>query len=722
KKFKHYKSRANDPNSLSHDIVWSILEDDSGILWIGTHGGGLDRLDRENNRVEHFRHDPDDPASLSHDIVRVIFRDSGGVLWVGTNGGGICRMMSGKGRFKIYRNIPGEISSLSHDEIRSIYEDSEGTMWVGTNGGGLNRFNRDTGEFKRYRYDPDDPGGISNDYIRVIYEDSAGNFWLGTQGGGLNRFDRETGRAVTYMIDRNRENSINSNYVFSIHEDRSGILWLATWGGGLNRFDPETGIFKAYTVEDGLSSNSIYGVLEDGDNNLWMSTNNGISCFNPGTGEFKNYNERDGLQSDEFNGGSYFISDSGEMFFGGIRGFNAFYPELIEDNLYKPRVVITSFKKLNKEVRLEDYISEADHITLSYKDYSFSFEFAALEYSAPEKNMYAYKMEGLSEYWTYTDYRKRFANFTTLSPGEYRFRVKGSNNDGIWNNKGVSLAITITPPFWRRRSFRAVVIVLLAGLGVIWYRRRVQNVRMKTELETAHRVQMSIMPQTSPEVVGFDISGICIPAYEVGGDFFDYIWLGKDRSKLGVVVGDVSGKAMQAAMIAVLSSGMVNAALNDRDSVKGLITQLNRAIYDKTGEMIFTALCFCSIYIKAREVVFTCGGMKSPLLKSGGGVSVLHGKGCGLPLGALPDSRYDEERVKLVSGDVMVLFSDGVTDARGHKGDFYGDERLKELIGLLDTSDLSSREIRDIILKDINRFTENNRQEDDITIVIIKAE
>jgi len=245
---------------------------------------------------------------------------------------------------------------------------------------------------------------------------------------------------------------------------------------------------------------------------------------------------------------------------------------------------------------------------------------------------------------------------------------------------------------------------------------------MKTELETAHRVQMSIMPQTSPEVVGFDISGICIPAYEVGGDFFDYIWLGKDRSKLGVVVGDVSGKAMQAAMIAVLSSGMVNAALNDRDSVKGLITQLNRAIYDKTGEMIFTALCFCSIYIKAREVVFTCGGMKSPLLKSGGGVSVLHGKGCGLPLGALPDSRYDEERVKLVSGDVMVLFSDGVTDARGHKGDFYGDERLKELIGLLDTSDLSSREIRDIILKDINRFTENNRQEDDITIVIIKAE
>lgn len=723
KAFRHYKQNPDDPNSLSHGIVWSVLEDEDGILWIGTHGGGLNRFDRKTGRYRHFRNDPDDPASLSNDIVRVVLIDSRGDLWLGTHGGGLCKMIDRrKGRFVSYRNDNSDSTTISHNQLRSIYEDSNGTMWIGTNGGGLNRFDRDTGKFVRYRNDPDDPSSISNDFIRVIYEDSRGYFWLGTQGGGLNRFDRKSGKAVHFVSDSGGDCSINSNFVFSIYEDTEGIFWLGTWGGGLNRFDPESGRFTAFTEKDGLGSNSIYGVLEDSEGNLWMSTNNGLSRFNPATGEFKNYNERDGLQSNEFNGGSYFRSDNGEMFFGGINGFNSFYPGDIKDNPFKPNVVITSFKIMNKEIPLEKNISNHDHISLSYRDYSFSFEFAALEYSAPEKNMYSYKMEGLNDDWIYTDYEKRFANFTTLPPGEYTLRIKGSNNDGVWNNEGVALGITITPPLWQKNSFRIAVFILAAAIGLVWYRRRVQTVRMKTELDTAHRAQMSIMPQSPPEVRGFDIAGKCIPAYEVGGDFFDYLWIGDHGSRLAVLVGDVSGKAMQAAMIAVMSSGMMNAALRDGGTARDALTSVNKSIYMKTGETMFTALCLCILDVESKTAVFACAGMNAPLIKSREGVSVLIRKGCGLPLGAFPDSTYEEDSILMQPGDVLAIFTDGVIEARDRNGEFYSDRRLRAFLESLDTAPISSAKICDSILEDIQKFTENKKQDDDITMIIIKAE
>ncbi|MBD3180174.1 MAG: SpoIIE family protein phosphatase [Candidatus Latescibacteria bacterium] len=626
-----------------------------------------------------------------------------------------------EGRFVTFRNIPGDRNSISHNQVRSIYEDSGGMIWIGTNGGGLNRFDRVTGNFTRYRSDPEDSSTISNDFVRVIYEDSRGGFWLGTQGGGLNRFDRETGRTVRYTTESGGQYSINSNFVFSIYEDSGGIFWLGTWGGGLNRFEPRTGRFTAFTEEDGLASNSIYGVMEDRNGKLWMSTNNGLSRFDPETGEFKNYNERDGLQSNEFNGGSYFESDQGEMFFGGINGFNSFYPAQIRDNTFEPNIVITSLKIMNREVPLQKYISGRNHITLSHRDYIFSFEFAALEYSAPEKNMYAYRMEGLNDEWIYTDYRKRFANFTTLPPGEYNFRVKGSNNDGVWNERGISLGITITPPLYQRNSFRAAIFLLAVVLAVIWYRRRVRNVRMAAELETAHRAQMSIMPQSPPVVEGFDISGKCIPANEVGGDFFDYMQIGDNGSKLAVVVGDVSGKAMQAAMIAVMSSGMMNAALNQESAPKDAMTSINRSIYKKTGDTMFTALSLFTIDLPNRRAVFSCAGMKPPILKSKGGISVLNRKGCGFPLGAFPDSCYDEDEISLEKDDVLAIFSDGVIEARNRSGQFYGDSRLKTFLESLDTESISSERIRDRILEDIRIFTENRQQEDDITIVVIKV-
>jgi DNA-binding NtrC family response regulator len=277
---------------------------------------------------------------------------------------------------------------------------------------------------------------------------------------------------------------LNNDYIFTIHEDKAGIFWIGTWGGGLNRFDREKETFVNYTIKDGLPSNQIYGILEDEKGNLWISTNNGLSKFDLAKGTFKNFTVEDGLQSREFNGGSYLKSRRGEMFFGGIRGFNAFFPENIKDNPHIPPIVITGFFKLNKEVKLEKPISRVAELNLSYKDYVFSFEFAALDYTAPVKNGYAYKMEALDEEWIYTDSRKRFATYTTLAPGSYLFKVKGSNNDGLWNEEGTSIQIIIHPPFWKTWWFRSLVILAILLAAFAWYRSRIRKIETRRkELE-----------------------------------------------------------------------------------------------------------------------------------------------------------------------------------------------------------------------------------------------
>jgi serine phosphatase RsbU (regulator of sigma subunit) len=603
-----------------------------------------------------------------------------------------------------------------------MYDSGDGYLWVGTNGGGLNRMDRDTGTFFRYAHDPDDPSSISNDFIRVIFEDSDGGFWIGTQGGGLNSMDREAGTFSAYRNDPEDSTSINSDFVFSILEDDRGFLWMGTWGGGFSSFDRKTGEFISYTEKDGLPSNSIYGALEDELGNFWLSSNNGICRFDPRERICKVYNERDGLQGNEFNGNSFYISPSGEMFFGGTDGFNAFYPSEIKDNPYVPPVVITTFSKLNEEVRFDVPLSDIEEIRLTHSDYVFSFEFAALEFSAPEKNRYAYKMEGLDEDWIYTNHEKRFATYTTLPPGRYTFRVKASNNDGVWNEEGAKVRIVILPPFWQTLWFRIGVVFLVAALIIFLYRRRVQNMRMKIELQTAHDAQMSIMPQSDPVMEGLDVSGICIPANEVGGDFYDIFWIDDDKSKLGVAVGDVSGKAMQAAMIAVMSSGMIYSKTDENTSPSEVAARLNRSLYYKTNERMYTALCLANIDVPRREVTYTIAGFSAPLLKTNGAVRMLEGAGHGLPLGALDESRYREDKVKLTLGDVLVLFTDGVTEALNQSKEFYDQQRLEDLLTRMDTSDMTAAGIKDMIISDVKAFTGNVHQADDMTVVVIKSD
>jgi ligand-binding sensor domain-containing protein/signal transduction histidine kinase len=477
--FALYQHKPDLPNSLSDNMIWAIHEDSNGVLWVGTFNGGLNRLDRESGQLDVYRHDPENLDSLSSDDVRAILEDRTGALWLGT-GAGLDRLDRASGTFAHYRHDESDPTTLSGDRVTALFEDRRGNLWVGTRTSGLNRLDRETGTFVRYQHDEADPSSLSNDRVWALGEDSEGRLWVGTLGG-VNVWDSDTGGFVRYLNDPNDPQSLSNDAVFAFHEGANGEMWIGTWGSGLDRFDPQTGTFSHYTEKDGLANNVIYGIEADLEGRLWMSTNKGLSQFDPRTETFHNYDARDGLQDNEFNVGAHCASPSGELFFGGIRGFNAFHPDQVTGNPHVPPVIITLFSKFNQVVRRD--LEPGAHIALTYRDSFISFEFAALDYTAPDKNQYAYKLEGQDEDWVDAGTR-RHVDYTNLRGGDYVFRVKGSNNDGVWNEEGAAVTLTVTPPVWETWWFRGGAIVLLAAGVVGGYWLRVRNVEARSrELE-----------------------------------------------------------------------------------------------------------------------------------------------------------------------------------------------------------------------------------------------
>ncbi|MCP4146183.1 MAG: histidine kinase, partial [bacterium] len=489
--FRIYRKPRYDKNSLSNISVNCIYESRPGVLWIGTLKG-LNRFDELNHRFTQYSHQPGNPNSLSHNEVRSIVEDQSGNFWVGTRGGGVNRFLEEEGKFISYRHNPAVPDSLSHDSVNQVYVDSSQRLWIGTMGG-LNLYDRDNQRFIHYKNEEGNPSSLSDSMVRAIYEDAGGWLWIGTRNGGLNRFDPGTGTFVRYRNIPGDPTSLSHNFIMVIHPGKRGILWIGTSGGGLNRFDKANKRFTSFTEKDGLPDDSIYAIQKDDDGNLWLSTNKGLSRFNSRARVFTNYDNRDGLAGNEFNYNSSFKRKSGLLYFGGINGLSYFQPASIRKNRYKPPVVLTGFQVFNKPVPigeqtggrviLKKSISYAEALTLSYKDSVFSFQFTALNYVVPEKNQYSFIMQGFEEEWNNVGTR-RFATYTNLPAGEYTFRVKGSNNDGIWNNIGSSLKITIEPPFWKRWWFLMGLILLTVSVAFLFYRHRIAGIeRNKKELQ-----------------------------------------------------------------------------------------------------------------------------------------------------------------------------------------------------------------------------------------------
>jgi len=460
--FSHYQALPNEPNSLGNNSVWSIAEAANGNLWIGTVGG-LDRVDRASGQWTHYTHDPADPNSLADVTVRVVHEDRSGRVWIGLNAGQVDQLDPATGRITHYQIQSSAAERLRATAVLALFEDRAGTLWAGLAGGGLHVFDRLSGQFVPYR-----SGGCSlclaDAYVRVIDQDRSGTMWIGTAGNGLNAIDPATGQITHYAARPDDPTSLSHNLINAILQDHQGTLWKGTLNG-LNRFDAATRTFTRFMEKDGLPNAVVYGLLEDGQGYLWLNTNAGLTRFDPRTVTFTNYDVSDGLQSNEFNAGASFKAPSGELFFGGINGFNAFFPEQVErQNPYVPPVVVTALTRNGAALTTGQLVETARELTLVWPENLFEFEFAALSFAQPGKNQYAYLLEGFDQAWNLIGPR-RFGRYTNLPGGTYMLWLKGSNNDRVWNEPGTSIQITVVPPFWETGWFRGTLgLVVIGGL------------------------------------------------------------------------------------------------------------------------------------------------------------------------------------------------------------------------------------------------------------------
>ncbi len=487
---------------LSNKSISAIHEDRQGYLWIGTFNSGLNRFDRRTGKIKQFKHQKDMPNSLSSDNIYALFEDEQGILWIGTSGGGLNRYDAQTDTFEHFINDPADAQSLSHNNIFTIVGGRNGTFWVGTRNG-LNRFDVKTRRFYRLGQSGADAMSLRSEMVYALVDDGKGSLWVGTDGGGLSRLDTKEQKFEHFYHQQDNADSISNDTVIAIHIDSKGALWLGTFGG-LNRYDVDTGKFTRYTELQGLANDVVYGILEDDKGHLWLSTNNGLSRFDPIEEVFKNYNVNDGLQSNEFNFKAYHKNSAGELFFGGINGFNQFYPGKITDDTQVPPVMLTEFLLANQPVsvtgsphldELSDFalpqaIDALDELVLNHEQNVMSFEFAALHYANPMKNRYAYQLKGWDKDWVYTGAKKRWATYTNIPAGNYILRVKAGNKDGYWNEEGHSLKITLLPPPWKTWWAYTIYVLLLATpvLAYIHAQRRKYYYEHEINLELERKV------------------------------------------------------------------------------------------------------------------------------------------------------------------------------------------------------------------------------------------
>ena len=471
RKFALHQADPTEQASLGHDHVLALCEDDEGAIWVGTDGGGLDRMEPAGGTFTHFRHDAEDPDSLNNDVVSALHLGRDGVLWVGTWGGGIARFDREAGRFVHFQADPFDPHSLSSNWVHALHQDQDGLIWIGTTAG-LERLDPDLGRFVNYW-----PAGGD---VTAIREDTARNLWLAT-GSGVGKLDRASGQVTRYAPSAGSSGEGGRQQVQAIHQDGTGRIWLGT-GGGLCQLNPSAGAFTCYTERDGLADDVVMAVREDVRGHLWISTAGGLSRFDPMTGVFRNYDVSDGLQGYEFTHASCRGGD-GTLYFGGINGLNSFDPEAIADNPSPPPVYLTALTQDGQPRELVASDTGWHVLRLRWPNNGFEFSFVALNYHQPEKNLYAYQLHGFDKDWNQVG-AQRFGRYTNLPGGTYQLQIKASNNDGVWNEEGISVPITVVPPVWATWWFRGTALTLAASAVVAGYRLRVRSARNRSrELE-----------------------------------------------------------------------------------------------------------------------------------------------------------------------------------------------------------------------------------------------
>lgn len=537
--FVNYQSNPNADHSLSNDFVNCLLKDESGNLWIGTERGGVDYYNTSQNQIEHYEHHSDEPNSLSVSTINSIYEDDR-YLWIGTAGGGLNRYNKSTGNYRHFRYDPNSEDAISSDFVTVIERDAQKRLWVGTWGAGLNILNEATGTFERHQARP----GMVNQFVSSLAIDKRSNLWIGTLGGisryntredtyevifsdqtatrinnvgcllfdeanslwvgsryGLYHLESSDGFMddiqVTHFVHNDKDpNSISGNYVISIHQDQQGTIWVGTYGQGINKMirQKQSVVFESFGTSDGLSNTVIYGIEEDAEGNLWLSTDYGLSRVNTETRVVRNYFKADGFLNNQYYWSAAHENEDGKLYFGGMNGMDGFYPEWIHQDQKGSGVTITDIKLLNESVVpgkkyndvevLNESVYNATALNLSYEEKVLGIEFSALNYQEPSMVRYSYILENFEDEWNLVSSNRRYATYTNLKPGNYIFKVKSSSSNGEFNGPVREIAIYIAPPFWDTTWFRGLSLIALIGLVFGYVRYRTYSLkRQKAQLE-----------------------------------------------------------------------------------------------------------------------------------------------------------------------------------------------------------------------------------------------
>jgi PAS domain S-box-containing protein len=538
--FQLFQSHPGQPGSLADDNIHAMQEDPSGNIWVGTDKAGLCYYQNATKKWTCYSYDPKNPAGLSAKTALALCRDHLGDIWVGTWKGGVARFNSRTRQFRHYHPDPSNRNTVSSAFIFGIVEDLQHRIWIATNGGGLDRYDPATDQFTHYRYDSGNPRSINHDNVYCLMMSRAGEIWAGTHAG-LARWNPSSDDWQRYQNQPGQYDSLSNNWINDILEDHDGNIWVGTNGGGLSYLDIRTGKFESFGSKEGLPSMLVRSLLEDQKEMLWLGTTGGLVYFNPKNRNVRVYDESNGIQGLIFNRKSCWRRQNGELMFGGTQGFNIFDPLAIPSNDIVPPVAITSLE-INSQLDwpgkagsfLKQSISMSRQLTIPSRIAVISFQFAALNFRSPERNQYLYKLEGFDQSWREAGSERR-ATYTNLNPGTYYFRVKAANNEGVWNQQGVTLKLAVIPAWWQMWSFRlgiaGLIALIIAVTSWILTHRRYRQRLLVAQREREHLQELekaSAALEDSEERLNMALEGADMGIWdwnvESGQYLFDRRW------------------------------------------------------------------------------------------------------------------------------------------------------------------------------------------------------
>ena len=753
-KFKLYKySTGKLSINLSSNMIGSVLEYDNNTLWIGTWDAGLNILNKRTGRVRLYNTDSPKGEKINGNNIHSILRLKNGNILIGTRNGITIFIDNSELFYDFEKFYDLELSSLRGTRIYSMIEDKHSNIWVGS-ANGLQKINMKTKESILFKSDYKDSTTVSNDQINIVSEDSEGYIWAGTQNG-LNRLNPKTLKFTRFLSKVGSDSSItsttykniSSNTIYSIIEDKQGFLWLGT-GSGINKYDKIKGTFKYYTKKHGLPNETVYELQQDNSGNIWFSTNRGVGSLNTETDSIKSFDRGDGLQGLEFNNGASSKSINGTIYFGGLEGLNSFNPDNMVVNENIPKIVFESYEKTTNKGLLTTDLAEKDTIYLNYDDKSIKIYFAALEFTNPKKNQYLCKLEGFDDGWVSTG-NEPFQTFSSLSPGTYLFRLKGSNNDLKWS-KEVFLTIIVKPPFYATywAYFSYILFVFIVVYSII--RNRTSKLKstnqvlrqkqiaaleikkQKDELDVlvksikdsityAERIQKAMMPSEFLIKKLLNESFVLYrPKDIVSGDFY---WIAEKDNKVFIAAVDCTGHGVPGAFMSIIGFDLLRNITREQgvEDPSEILNRLSHGVsetFSKNigGQSVKDGMDMALVVLNKTDNTLEFAGALNPVYVVREG-KIIEIKGNRFSIGSVEnDDKFDKHKVILQKNDMVYIFSDGYADQFGGTlGKKYKFRRFRHT--LLTISNMPVAKQRSFLNENIENWMGDLEQIDDILII-----